>query len=158
MEIAHSIRSDSAILDGEIVCLDADGKSNFHKLLFRREWPHFFAFDLLKLDGRDLRSLPLIERKRRLKCLVPKVESRLRYVEHIHGEGEEFYRLACEHDLEGIVRKWKFGTYRTDGHQTSRIKVKNPAYSQAEGRHERFEKRRPKWDRTKWVRSELSLL
>ena len=48
--IAHSFRGDSAILDGEIVCLDDDGKSNCHEILFRREWPHF-SFDLLHLDG-----------------------------------------------------------------------------------------------------------
>jgi len=51
VEVAHSIRCNSAILDGEIVCLDDDGRSDFHKVLFRSEWPHFFAFDLLKVDG-----------------------------------------------------------------------------------------------------------
>src|SRR5947199_6988742 len=50
-EIAHSIRANDAVLDGEIVCLDADGRSNFYSLLFRREWPYFYAFDLLMVDG-----------------------------------------------------------------------------------------------------------
>lgn len=99
----------SAILDGEVICLDADGRSNFHKLLFRTEWPNFCAFDLLKVDGRYLRNLPLIERKIRLKAILPNVESRLRYVDHIEGSGREFFRLAYEHDLEGIVGKWRFG-------------------------------------------------
>jgi hypothetical protein len=63
-----------------------------------------------------------------------------------------------ERDIEGIVGKWRFATYRTDGAQTSWIKVKNPTYSQAEGRHALFEKRRPKWDRSKRVRSELRLM
>ena len=67
--------------------------------------PHFFAFDLLKVDGDDLRPLPLIQRKRPLKAIMPNVESRLRYVEHIEANGSQFYRLACEHDLEGIVAK-----------------------------------------------------
>ena len=67
VELAHAVRCDSAIIDGKIVCLDGDGRSNFHKLLFRREWPFFCAFDLLKVGGRDLRNLPLIERKIRLK-------------------------------------------------------------------------------------------
>ena len=44
-EIAHSIREMSAVLDGEIVCLEPDGRSNFDKLLFRRDWPHFVAFE-----------------------------------------------------------------------------------------------------------------
>src|SRR4030095_2679825 len=126
VELAHAIRCDSAILDGEIVWLDDDGRSNFHKLLFRREWPHCCAFDLLKVDGRHLSNLPLIERKIRLKAIMPKVESRVRYVDHIARSGKEFFRLAYEHDLEGIVGKWKFGTHRTDGGQTSWIKVKNP--------------------------------
>ena len=46
------------VLDGEIVCLDQGGRSDFHKLLFRRDWPYFYAFDLLSIDGEDLRALP----------------------------------------------------------------------------------------------------
>jgi ATP-dependent DNA ligase len=89
---------------------------------------------------------------------MPKVESRVRYVDHIVGNGRKFFELACAEDLEGVVGKWKFGTYRTDGAQTSWVKIKNAAYSQAEGRHGLFDKRRPKSDRTKWVRSELRLV
>ena len=105
VEIAHSIRCDSAILDGEIVCFDTDGRSNFHKFLFRRDWPYFCAFDVVEVDGRDLRQLPLIQRK--LKAIMPRVQSRLRYVEHLQGRGVGFFKLACEHDLEGIVGKWR---------------------------------------------------
>ena len=77
-EISHSLRADQAVLDGEIVCLDADGHSNFYHLLFRREWPFFCAFDLLAVDGEDLWARPLVERKRRLRRLMPRVESPLR--------------------------------------------------------------------------------
>jgi len=157
VELAHAVRCESAILDGEVCCLDDDRRSNFHKLLFRREWPFFFAFDLLELNARDLRQLPLIERKMRLKRIMPKVESRVRYVGHIESKGKKFFKLACAKDLEGIVGKWKFGTYRTDGRQTSWIKVKNPTYSQAEGRHELFEKRRGGERRYERVRRELVL-
>src|SRR5579871_2451436 len=59
VEIAHSARTSDAVIDGEIVCLDDDGRSNFHKLLFHREWPYFYAFDLLALNGADFRDLPL---------------------------------------------------------------------------------------------------
>src|SRR5215218_8749451 len=45
-EIAHGARVDRAVIDGEICCLEPDGRSNFKKLLFRREWPYFYAFDL----------------------------------------------------------------------------------------------------------------
>src|SRR6476620_2628007 len=51
-EIAHSIRVMHAVLDGEIVCLGPDGHSRFYDLLFRREWPSFYAFDVLELEGK----------------------------------------------------------------------------------------------------------
>src|ERR1043166_199155 len=82
-ELAHAVRCTSAVLDGEIGGLDQDGRPNFRKLLFRREWPHFYAFDLLQIDGEDVRGLTLMQRKRRLKRIMPRVESRVRYVEHI---------------------------------------------------------------------------
>ena len=83
--------------------------------------------------------------------------SRVRYADHVGGSGGEFFRLACDHDLEGIVGKWKFGTYRTDGAQTSWVKIKNTDYSQAEGRHELFETRRSGERRYERVRRELVL-
>src|SRR5262245_28603829 len=55
-EIAASVRCRSAVLDGEIACLDADGRSNFYRLLFRRAAPFYMAFDILMLDGEDLRG------------------------------------------------------------------------------------------------------
>ena len=64
------------MLDGEIVSLEANGRSNFYNLMFRRDWPYFFAFDLLSVDGEDLRAKPLIERKRRLKRIMPRIDSR----------------------------------------------------------------------------------
>lgn len=56
-EIAHAIRA--AVLDGEIVCLAADGRSKFYDLMFRREWPHFIAFDVHSIEGEDLQARPL---------------------------------------------------------------------------------------------------
>jgi bifunctional non-homologous end joining protein LigD len=76
-ELAHAVKVHDAILDGEIVCLDRRGRSNFKNLLFRRDWPYFYAFDLLAVDGEDVREWPLIERKRRLRQLVPSVPTRL---------------------------------------------------------------------------------
>ena len=71
-EIAHAIRAGPAILDGEICFLEPDGRTHFNKLLFR-EWPHLYAFDVLEINGRDLRALPLIERKTRLHRIMPRV-------------------------------------------------------------------------------------
>jgi bifunctional non-homologous end joining protein LigD len=111
-ELAHAVRCRNAVLDGEIVCLGADGRSRFNSLLFRREWPHLMAFDLLWLDGEDLRRLPLFERKRRLKAIMPTVESHVRYASHVERRGTALFDAACRRDLEGIVAKWRDGTYR----------------------------------------------
>ena len=141
-EIATSVRCRSAVLDGEIACLDDDGRSNFYALMFRRRAPFFCTFDLLMLDGEDVRGLPLLERKRRLLDVMPRIESRLRYVDHAHETGVRFFELACERDLEGILGKFGRGVYQTNATATSWVKVKNPSYSQAEGRAELFEQRR----------------
>ena len=63
----------SVILDGEVVCLDSRGKSLFYDLLFRKGQPRFVAFDLLHCDGQDLTYSPLIERKQRLRAILPDV-------------------------------------------------------------------------------------
>ena len=101
----------------------------------------FFAFDLLFLNGEDLRTLPLIERKARLKKLVPKKQSCMLYVDHIQLRGQKLFEKACELDLEGIVAKRKDSQYRTtDRPSPYWIKIKNPTYSQAEGREELFDR------------------
>lgn len=89
------------MLDGEIVCLDGDGKPNFRDLLFRRGEPQFMAFDILWTNGEDLRRLPLIDRKLRLRSLMPIGTGRFLYSDHAEGDGQGLFRLACEHDLEG---------------------------------------------------------
>jgi bifunctional non-homologous end joining protein LigD len=141
-EIAHSVHADHAVLDGEIVCLGPDGRSQFYTLMFRRDWPYFCAFDLLSVDGEDLRELPLVERKRRLRRIVPRIDSRLLYIDHLEQRGVDLFRESCGRDLEGIVGKWRDGRYETDGVSTSWVKIKNPTYSQMIGRRELFEQRR----------------
>jgi hypothetical protein len=126
-ELAHAVRAEQVVLDGEICCLDADGRSNFNALLFGRAWPHFYAFDILSLDGRDLTGLPLLERKRLLRSVLPALDARLQYLDHVVGTGVELYRAICARDLEGIVAKWALGTYQTDGRATSWLKIKNPS-------------------------------
>ena len=126
---------ENAILDGEIVCLDDKGVSQFSRLFGRRHEPVFYAFDLLWLSGKDLRKLPLIERKQRLDQLMKKSRlPQLLYAGHIETQGVAFFEEICARDLEGIVAKHKQGVYRNDGKDW--LKIKNPNYSQAEGRHE----------------------
>jgi bifunctional non-homologous end joining protein LigD len=104
--------------------------------------PYFYAFDVLAIDGEDLTSRPLTERKRRLRAIMPIVECRLLYLDSIAERGSDLYRVACQRDVEGIVGKWSRGAYQSDGRGTSWLKIKNPQYSQIVGRRELFEQRR----------------
>lgn len=83
-------------------------------------------------NSEDLRYLPLIDRKLRLHALVPTQSERLLYCDHIDGNGEGLFRLACEHDLEGIVAKRKSNPYLAD--HASWLKIRNHEYSQWVGR------------------------
>ena len=133
------IHAKNAILDGEVVCLDANGVSQFNDLLSRKGKPVFYAFDLMWLDGEDLRKLPLIERKQRRCNLVQRSKcERIIYAQHVETQGVAFFNEICSRDLEGIVAKRKLSAYKNNG--TGWLKIKNPAYSQAEGRQELFEK------------------
>jgi bifunctional non-homologous end joining protein LigD len=127
-----------AMLDGKIVCLDEHGVSRFNDLLNKKKQAVFYAFDLLWLNGEDVRQQPLIERKQRL-CVLVRQSERIIYAQHIEGAGKQFFKEVCARDLEGIVAKRKMGIYKDDGN--SWLKIKNRAYSQAEGRHELLTRR-----------------
>jgi bifunctional non-homologous end joining protein LigD len=129
------------VLDGEIVCLDNTGQTNFENLLFRRGEPRVYAFDLLSWEGEDLRYLPREERKLRLRAVLPQTGERLLYCDHVELAGEEFFWLACQRDLEGIVAKCRFDPYLLDG-SVRWYKVRNRQYSQWVGREELFERER----------------
>jgi bifunctional non-homologous end joining protein LigD len=140
-DLKRALAGHTALLDGEIVCLDPEGRPQFYNLLRRRGNAIFAVFDLLWLDGRDLRPLPLVDRKAELERLVP-ADSRLFYVQHLQADGTGLFAAVCQNDLEGIVGKWKHGPY-LDGRDrnTTWCKVLNPDYSQRAGRHELFKKR-----------------
>ena len=126
-----------AILDGEIVCLDSEGRSLFNQLLYRRAEPAFYAFDLVWLNGQDLRQLPLIERKSRLRQLVRKSRCpRLIFAQHVQGQGTELYQEICRRDLEGVIAKRRDSVYSGSGQW---LKILNPNYTQHNGRREKFE-------------------
>jgi bifunctional non-homologous end joining protein LigD len=140
-ELANSLRQlkvKNAIIDGELACLDSEGRSIFNELLFRRGSPVFYAFDLLYLNGRDLRQLPLIERKEKLRAVIEK--SALRGViccgKYIEGRGVDLFNEIVRRNLEGMVAKRKNGIYST---VSGWLKVKNPQYTQSERRYELFE-------------------
>ena len=129
------LRVTNAILDGEIVCLDFDGCSQFKELLYRRGRTIFFAFDLMWLDGTDLRKLPLIERKKKLKRLMERsAATEIIYAQHVERSGKLLFEEVCERNLEGMACKRKSGVYVEQGW----VKIKNPHYTQAEGRQDLF--------------------
>jgi bifunctional non-homologous end joining protein LigD len=134
-EALAKLKAKDAILDGEIVCLDENGCSQFKELLYRRGRAVFLAFDLVWLDHVDLRQTPLIERKNKLKKLIDLSQcSEILYAQHVEGSGKLLFEEVCERNLEGIVAKRRMGTYAEHGW----LKIKNPKYTQVEGRHDMF--------------------
>lgn len=123
------------IFDGEVVILDANGVSNFQLLQNYRNTKkgtlYYFVFDILYLNGRDLRELPLIERKELLKSLLDSSScAQVRYSDHIENRGIAFFKEAQKVHLEGIMGKKK------DSHYYSRrahswVKIKTHAGQEA---------------------------
>ena len=124
-----------AILDGEVVALDADGRQSFRDLLARRGNLHYAAFDALWVNGKDLRGLPLKRRKRALMGLVPAATTVLSQVFSVEERGRDLFAAAQRLDLEGIVAKRQADPY---SERTTWYKIKNLAYTQMEGRGELF--------------------
>ena len=136
-----TLRVDSAVLDGELVVLDDDGRPQFDALLFRRGAPSFVTFDVLALNGRDLRARLLLERKRALRRIVPSHSDCLLYAQHVRGRGCKLFETVCALDLEGIVAKRAESPYRMTGERSPWTKVKFREYSKARDRHELFARR-----------------
>jgi bifunctional non-homologous end joining protein LigD len=106
---AETLPSRSALIDGEVVVVDADGRTNFQSLQSAiKAEPgrlEFYAFDLLNLDGEDLTGLPLIGRKERLGKLLEGSEGPIHYSDHIVGKGEALFEKFCGAGLEGVISK-----------------------------------------------------
>lgn len=112
---AKQLEVRSALIDGEAVVLDDGGKTNFQALQnaikSAPETIDYLAFDLLELDGEDLTSLPLIERKEKLRAIIPEALPVIRYSDHIIGNGEKLLEGFCEAGLEGVISKQVTGRY-----------------------------------------------
>lgn len=118
----------TALLDGEVVVESESGAPSFTELQAdlsagRADRFRYYLFDLLHLDGTDLRGTPLIERKAALAALLAGHDGTLTYSEHFEGRGATVFGHACRLGLEGIVSKLKTGTYRS-GRSKSWIKAK----------------------------------
>jgi bifunctional non-homologous end joining protein LigD len=118
VDAAGELHCDSAVLDGEIVVQDPRGASSFallQKALSEKRDAAllFYAFDLLYLNGRDVTSEPLSERKKLLRRLMPTEEgSRLQYSDHTSGNGRQLFTQVCRLGLEGVVSKRVDAPYR----------------------------------------------
>lgn len=115
-QAAAALAVDAALIDGEIVALDAAGNPSFSALQDAISAGggglSLFAFDLLHHDGADLRPLPNLERKDRLRALLTGAGPPLHYAEHVLGSGGEMLRVLCGAGLEGIVSKRADAPYR----------------------------------------------
>ena len=105
----------SALIDGEAVVMDAAGRSSFQALQGALKGApdtiDYFAFDLLELNGDDLTSLPLVERKAKLREILPEGDPRIRYSDHIEGNGEKLLHSFCDAGLEGVISKLATAKY-----------------------------------------------
>src|SRR5207245_6387005 len=122
--------AESAVRDGEIVCLDENGTGVSQG-----------SKDLTECSAMEKTSDICRDRKQRLRGLVPRTGQRLLYSDHVELRGERLFELVCNRDLEGIVAKRKFDRYLLDG-SAIWLKIRNRNYSQWIGREELFERER----------------
>jgi bifunctional non-homologous end joining protein LigD len=131
-EVAQSVKAlscERAVIDGEIVALDHEGRSSFQLLqsshtLGRRPPIHYYVFDLLNLEGADLKSLPLIRRKDMLKPLLRDGVDVIRFSASITGDPRDLLAEACRHKLEGIIAKEPESRYEAGRRASAWLKIK----------------------------------
>lgn len=115
-----------AVVDGELVAVDADGRSHFQWL---QHWPEYggqlvyCVFDLMWAQGRDLRELPLERRRDLLRQLVP-ADGPVRFSDQVEAEGEAFYQAARHAGLEGVMAKRRGSRYREGRRSRDWLKLK----------------------------------
>ena len=121
---ARHVNVRTTIIDGEVVVPSADGTTDFsvlqNELKGRSKKIVLVAFDLLYLDGRDLRKLPLFERKAQLMKLIANTD--VQFSDSFEIEGSEMFKRACEIGIEGVVSKVRDGPYRS-GRNRDWVKV-----------------------------------
>src|SRR3954469_19858186 len=126
------LAGNSFILDGEAVIETDRGDTDFNELqtyVSPKEPPShliprlvYYVFDILYVDGFDLRDVPLIERKEVLRILLDDAPNPLKYSEHLEATGRTVFGKACGLELEGVVSKRKDGRYRS-GRNSAWVKV-----------------------------------
>jgi bifunctional non-homologous end joining protein LigD len=127
VEAVNHLKVRSCLIDGEAVCCNDVGLAVFDKLRRQREGERVFlyAFDLLELNGKDLRREPFEVRKATLASVPRKGRPGLRINEHLDYAGDIVFRHACKMGVEGIVSKRR-GSYYRSGRTKDWLKFKNP--------------------------------
>jgi bifunctional non-homologous end joining protein LigD len=127
-EAVRALKLNSCIIDGEAVVTDAAGLAVFDRLRKRsgHEIAILCAFDLIELNGDDLRAYPIEARKTKLHALLERAPSGIIYNETFEDDGAIIYRQACVLGCEGIVSK-KLGSPYQSGRSVHWLKIKNPA-------------------------------
>jgi bifunctional non-homologous end joining protein LigD len=127
VEALSGLRPQSCIIDGEAVACGDDGIASFERIRYRRnDYSVFlYAFDLIELDGDDLRRDPFTVRKTLLAKLLTRARPGLRLNEHLDEDGPVVFHHACKFGLEGIVSKQRNSLNRS-GRLAHWIKSKNP--------------------------------
>jgi bifunctional non-homologous end joining protein LigD len=129
LEAVQQLAVDECILDGEIVALDEEGRSSFqllqsYELGEQRPPLCFYVFDLPRLHGKDLRKLPLSERKEQLRALLENAPSTLRYSASLEGDVQALLQQAQRLGLEGLIGKKRDSHYEAGQRSGSWVKVK----------------------------------
>jgi bifunctional non-homologous end joining protein LigD len=123
-----AVKAKSAWLDGEVCVMDKLGVSSFQALQNALANPKahllYFAFDLLYLDGQDLRGAVLVEHKRALERLLAKPPAGVLLSGHVQGQGRAVLDGACKAGLEGVVSKWGNASYPEGLRSKAWLKVK----------------------------------
>jgi bifunctional non-homologous end joining protein LigD len=127
VEAVNALKARSCLIDGEAVVCDDNGLAVFERLRYQRggRTVFLYAFDLLELDGTDLRREPFETRKATLASLLRASLPGLRLNEHLTHPGDVVFRHACKMGLEGIVSKRLGSRYRS-GRSPDWLKFKNP--------------------------------
>jgi bifunctional non-homologous end joining protein LigD len=124
--ITQLVNAKQAVLDGEVVVLDEEGRPSFQLLQNRGREPRpmqYVVYDLVYFDGQRLFKVPLEDRKRLLRDIV-RDGGVVKYSDHVLGQGKAFFKAAQEKRLEGIVAKLRDSTYQPGARTGAWLKIK----------------------------------
>jgi bifunctional non-homologous end joining protein LigD len=131
-EVTRAVQTlpcETAVIDGEVVALDNEGRSSFQLLQSahapgQRPPIHYYVFDLLNLNGDDLKSLPLTQRKELLQRVVQSKQHIVRFSASLAGDPQQLLAEACRRKLEGLIAKQPTALYEPGRRGDAFLKIK----------------------------------